>query len=228
MSTAITNWTAAERPREKFLEKGRSALTDAELLAILIGSGAEGVSALDLAREILHSVNSDLFNLSSLSVHELIKFKGIGEAKAVTLAAALELGRRRKERPIHEFQKLNSSKIIFEFARHLFDDLKHEEFYMLFMNNALKPLCIESIGKGGLTATIADPRIIFRSALQNNAVYMVAMHNHPSGNATPSESDVRLTKKILEIGKVLEVFLLDHLIFCGDRYYSFSDDGKLE
>jgi DNA repair protein RadC len=225
MST-IKNWAEADRPREKMLQKGVAALTDAELLAILIGSGTVGQNALALAQDILVSATQDLNELGRYSIKQLQKFKGIGEAKAITIAAALELGRRRKA-DTRIRTKLTSSKDAFEAIAPLIEDHHHEEFWILLVNRANEIIRRERISSGGSSSTIVDIKMVFRIAIDHRAEAIIAVHNHPSGQLTPSQSDRELTKRIAEAGKIMDIALLDHLIVSQRGYYSFADEGLI-
>ncbi|MDN4164848.1 DNA repair protein RadC [Cytophagales bacterium LB-30] len=224
---AITHWAEEDRPREKLLLKGVAALSDAELIAILIGSGTTELSAVDLSKLILHSVGNQLHQLARLSVKDLTKFKGIGEAKAISIVSALELGRRRKESEPLKKAKITCSADAYELIKpHLWDQ-KREEFWVLLLDRANQVLKKQQISQGGINGTIADPRLIFQVALQEFATGIILVHNHPSGQLKPSEADRKLTKKIKEGGQLLDIQLLDHLIFTDESYYSFSDEGDL-
>ena len=221
----IKDWNPEDRPREKLLLKGTSALSDAELIAILIGSGTANLSAVDVSKKVLLHGKNSLNELAKLSVKELMKIKGIGEAKAITIVAALELGRRRKETDSEEKPKISSSKDAFELLRGDLMDLPHEEFWVLLLNRAHRVIKKKRVSEGGVSGTVADPKIIYKMALEELASGVIVAHNHPSGNLTASQSDIDLTKKLKEAGKFLEVQLLDHLIIAGSKYYSFADEG---
>jgi DNA repair protein RadC len=221
----IKDWNPEDRPREKLLLKGTSALSDAELIAILIGSGTANLSAVDVSKKILLHGNNNLNELAKLSVKELMKVKGIGEAKAITIVAALELGRRRKETDTEEKPKITTSKDAFDLLQGDLMDLPHEEFWVLLLNRAHRVIKKKRVSEGGVSGTVADPKIIFKMALEELASGVVVAHNHPSGNLTPSQSDIDLTKKLKEAGRFLEIQLLDHLIIAGNKYYSFADEG---
>lgn len=223
----IRDWAESDRPREKLLEQGRRAVTDAELLAILIGSGSRHETAVELCKRLLSSVSNDLFRLSKMDVKELCQFKGIGEAKAISIIAALELGRRRQESEIQEKPILNSSKKAYEFLKHLLEDLSHEEFWVIFLNTSCKVLDKQLIGRGGNDFTPVDVRIIFRFALMNKANSIILAHNHPSGTLRPSDADRTLTKKIAQAAKLMDIHVHDHLIITDESYYSFRDEGIL-
>lgn len=223
----IKDWSPEDRPREKLLAKGSNSLSDAELIAILLGSGTTKLSAVELAKFILAKVENNLNNLARLTTKDLMKIKGIGEAKAVTIIAAMELGRRRKEIDHQERAKVSSSKEIFELMRSYFLDLPHEEFWVILLNRGNRIIRKQQISHGGVAGTVADPKIIFKAALEELACGIILAHNHPSGNVTPSQQDIDLTKKIKESGKLMEIQVLDHLIFAGSKYYSFADEGLL-
>lgn len=223
----IKAWAEEDRPREKLLALGRRSLSDAELIAILIGSGSTTESAVDLSKRILLSCNNQLAALAKLSVQDLSKFKGIGEAKAISIIAALELGRRRKESEIVNTDKITSSKEAFHLLQPFFADLLHEEFWVIMLNKAKKIIHKSLISKGGQSGTVADPKIIYKAALEHNAANIILAHNHPSGNLRPSDADLSLTKKLIDAGKLLDISVLDHLIFAGNSYISFADEGYL-
>lgn len=207
--------------------KGTSALSDAELIAILIGTGSGKSSALDLAKNILDSVNHQLSELARLKVNELKRVKGIGPAKAITIVAALELGRRRKENDTVEKPKVGSSQEAYDLISGDLIDLPHEEFWVLLLNRANRLIRKQRISEGGVSGTVADPKVIFKGALDHLASGIIVAHNHPSGNRSASQSDIDLTRKLKEAGKFLEIQLLDHLIVCGPKYFSFADEGML-
>ncbi len=221
----IKAWAEEDRPREKLMQKGRTALTDAELLGILIGTGIKNMTAIDLAKLILQSVNNDLNKLAKLTVKDLSKFKGIGEAKAINIVAALELGRRKKDTETQKSPRLVSSKLIYDFMKPYMLDLHYEEFWILILSNSLNLLKAEKISAGGLTGTIADPRIIFKLALEQLGSSIILVHNHPSGNLQPSQADIQLTKKLVDAGRLLDINVQEHLIFGNDGYYSLKDEG---
>jgi len=223
----IKSWAEEDRPREKMLLKGKHSLSDAELIAILIGSGNREESAVELARKILQVTGNNLQQLGKLELTELMEFKGIGESKAITILAALELGRRRKENVAIELQKISCSKDALNIFQPLLGDLAHEEFWILFLNRANFILGKSQVSKGGMSGTIADPRMIFKAALNHKASSIILCHNHPSGNTKPSEADIRLTKNLAESGKLLEISVLDHLIVTQNGFYSFADEGLL-
>lgn len=222
---SIKSWAEEDRPREKLSAQGRRALTDAELIAILIGSGSRTESAVELSKRILHHYGNDLNNLGKASINELSKFKGIGEAKAISIIAALEVGRRRNETEAKPPDSINGSKDAFNIMHRYFLDLSHEEFWVILLGRSGKVIAKELVSKGGISGTVADPRIIFHIALQHHAVSVVLIHNHPSGNLKPSQQDIELTKKIAAAGRMLEINIFDHLIITNDGYYSFADEG---
>lgn len=223
----IKNWAVADRPREKLMDKGRQILSEAELIAILIGSGSRTETAVELSKRILSTVENNLNELGKLSVKELTKFKGIGEAKAISIVAALELGRRRKETDVKKRDKITTSKDVFDIMRTGMLDLPHEEFWILLLNRANDVIKKEMISRGGVSGTVVDTKIIFKSAVENYASSLIICHNHPSGNLKPSEADIRITKTIKEAGKIMEVPLVDHLIVTDASYFSFADEGLL-
>lgn len=226
-SLSIKKWSPEDRPREKLLMKGTAALSDAELIAILIATGSRKVSALDLSKRILGSVDHQLPALARLTAQDLTKVKGIGPAKAITIVAALELGRRRKHTDEGERPKVGSSREAYDLLSGDLMDLSHEEFWVLHLNRANRLIRKQRISEGGVSGTVADPKVIFKGALDNLASGIIVAHNHPSGNRTASQSDIDLTRKLKEAGKFLEIQLLDHLIVCGPRYLSFADEGML-
>lgn len=223
---SIKSWAEEDRPREKLLLKGKAALSDAELIAILLRTGVKGSSALDIAKKILHQVNGDLNELGKLTVADLKKLeKGLGETKSISIVAALELGRRRQSSEIREKPVIRSSRDSFEYIYPEIADLQHEEFYVLYLNKANRVLTHRHISSGGVTGTVADVKIILKHAVELLASSFIAVHNHPSGNLKPSQADIELTKKLREAAKLLDVSLLDHLIIGEKNYYSFADEG---
>ncbi|WP_173664823.1 RadC family protein [Solirubrum puertoriconensis] len=226
-SFSIKSWAEEDRPREKLLLKGRAALSDAELMAILLGSGTAKLSAVDVAKLVLASTGNDLNQLAKLSVKELMRHKGIGEAKAITIVAALELGRRRKETAAAERTTITCSTDIYNLVRPNLQDLPHEEFWVIMLNRANVVMRQEKISSGGVAGTVADPKMIFKHALEQLASSIILVHNHPSGNRQPSAADIALTKKLKEAGKFLDLPVLDHLIYTDRGYYSFMDEGIL-
>ena len=225
MYTPINQWAEDDRPREKFLLKGKSSLSDSELLAILIGSGSRNESAVQLCQRILASANNNLNQLGKLSIAQLTEFKGIGEAKAITIAAALELGRRRRSEDAEELKKINSSKAVFEIMQPIIGELPHEEFWILYLNNSNKVIHKAQLSKGGITGTVVDSRIVFKTAFEQNATSIILTHNHPSGKLMASQADIEITKKLKLAGEQLEILILDHIIITETGYYSFQDEG---
>ena len=224
---SIKSWALDDRPREKLISKGKTALSNAELIAILIGSGNRNESAVGLSKRILQSVDNNINELAKLSAEQLMTFKGIGEAKAIAIITALELGKRRQLELALEKPKITSSKDVFSLMQPIIGDLAHEEFWVLFLNNSNKVLAKSQVSKGGLTATIVDVRLLFKRALELASVGMIVCHNHPSVKLQPSNSDIQLTKKIKEAGLTLDIKLLDHLIVTEKAYFSFADEGIL-
>jgi DNA repair protein RadC len=227
MYTPINQWAEDDRPREKFLLKGKAALSDSELLAILIGSGTRNESAVQLCQRILAAANNNLNQLGKLSIKQLMEFKGIGEAKAIAIAAALELGRRRRSEEAVEWDKITSSKAVFNIMQPIIGELLHEEFWVLFLNNSNKVIHKAQLSKGGITGTIVDTRIIFKTALEYNAISLILTHNHPSGKLLASDSDKDITRKLQLAGKQMDIMILDHVIITESSYYSFADEGIL-
>lgn len=225
MYTPINQWAEDDRPREKFLLKGKAALSDSELLAILIGSGSRNESAVQLCQRILATSENNLNTLGKMSVSQLMQFKGIGEAKAISIAAALELGRRRRAEEAVELKKISSSNAVFEIMQPIIGELPHEEFWVLYLNNSNKVIYKAQLSKGGITGTVVDIRLLFKMALEQNATAVLLTHNHPSGKLLASEADIQITKKIKEAGKTLEIHVLDHIIITENGYLSFQDAG---
>lgn len=226
-SFSIKNWNEDDRPREKLLLKGRIALSDAELIAILIGSGSRNESAVSLSQRILASANNNLNELGRLSIPELMQFKGIGEAKAISIAAAMELGRRRRAEEALVQQKITSSDSVFEYMQPIMGELPHEEFWILYLNNSNKIIKSAQLSKGGITGTVVDVRLTFKEALQLGAVGIILAHNHPSGTLKPSQADIQLTKKLKTAGESLDIKVLDHLIITEKAYFSFADENLI-
>jgi DNA repair protein RadC len=223
----IKSWSPEDRPREKLLAKGTPVLSDAELVAILVGTGTATISAVELAKRVLKTVDNNLHELARLSVKDLMKVKGIGEAKAITIIAALELGRRRRDADADEKPRICGSRDCFEILKAHLQDIHHEEFWVLLLNRANRMVKKHQISQGGVAGTVADPKIIFKLALGELASGIILAHNHPSGNLTASQADIDLTKKLKEAGKLLEIQVLDHLIIAGQKYFSFADEGIL-
>lgn len=223
----IKQWAEEDRPREKLMLKGRHALSDAELIAILIGSGTQALSAVEIAKGILEGVDDNLTELGRLSVHDLRKNHGIGPARAIAIAAALELGRRRNEAPPSGKAVVIKSQDAFAILKPVMQDKPYEEFWILLLNRANRFIRRECISEGGISGTVVDPKKIFKIVLDYHATGIILGHNHPSGNTKPSESDIRITNKIVEAGKLLEVSVLDHLIVTDTGFFSFSDQGMM-
>lgn len=223
---SIKNWAEDDKPREKLMLKGKSVLSDAELLAILIGSGSRNESAVGLCQRILKSVDNNLNALGKLSITQLSNFKGIGEAKAISIIAAMEIGRRRRAEDALELDKIVSSKTVFEIMQPIIGELIHEEFWVLYLNNSNKVLAKSQISKGGITGTVVDKRLIFKIAFENNATSIILTHNHPSGKLEPSQADIEITKELKLAGKQLDVRVLDHIIITEHGYFSFADENK--
>ena len=221
----IKAWAEEDRPREKLAGQGRRALTDAELIAILIGSGSRNETAVELSKRILHHYDNDLNKLGKASIAELSNFKGIGEAKAIAIIAALEVGRRRNESESKTPEKIGFSKDAYHLMRRHLVDLNHEEFWIILTGRSAQVLGKELVSKGGFSSTLIDIRIIFSAALQYKANGVTLIHNHPSGNLKPSHEDLVLTKRIVEAGNLLDIKVTDHLIITDNGYYSFADDG---
>lgn len=225
----LTIKTLAEedRPREKLLLKGKAALSEAELIAILIGSGNKDQTAVELSQHILNQCENDLNILARLSVNDLSKFKGIGEAKAISIMSALEIGRRRKEQEPTKKIKIQSSKNAYDLLKGDLMDLNHEEFWLILLKRNNEVIRKEMLSKGGLSGTVVDTKIIFKRTLEESASSIILAHNHPSGNLKPSQEDVQITKRIREAGKALDISVLDHLILAGQSFYSFADENML-
>lgn len=216
-----------DRPREKFLLKGKSAVSDSELLAIIMGSGNREESAVELARRILNSVENNWHRLSHLSIKDLTKFKGVGEAKAISIATALEIGNRKSQQEVLERQQISSSKDAFEILQPHLSDLQTEEFWAIFLNHQNKILYKTCLFRGGIASSVADVRVIFKTALEHFSTQIIVAHNHPAGSLKPSKEDISITQKIKEAGKLLDIELLDHLILTQNNFFSFKDEGLL-
>lgn len=224
----IKLWAEEDRPREKLIEKGPDFLTNAELLAILIGSGYQNQSALNLGKQIVLDVQSDLEQLGQLNVHELMKYKGIGKAKAVNIVAALELGRRRSGSPVKHTTVLNSSWAIHQYIAPKLIDKNIEECWIIYFRKSLTVIGNECISRGGQSSTIIDPKVVFKKSLDRKAAYIALVHNHPSNNLKPSKEDILITKKLAQVGNDLSLPVVDHLIIGQSGYYSFRDEGLLD
>ncbi len=225
--TAIKAWALEDRPREKLLEKGINSLSNAELLAILLGSGQQNVSAVELAKRILNSSDNNLHLLAKQSLDDLCKHKGIGKVKALTIIAAMELGRRRKAAEVLPSNHITSSKEAAQFFQSKLSDLPHEEFWILFLNRANKIIAIERLSQGGINATVIDVRLLLKHAINHLASAIIVCHNHPSGGLKPSEQDIGITKKIKQSAHLVDINLLDHIIVADKGYFSFADEGIL-
>lgn len=223
----ILDWVQDERPREKLRKKGILSLTDAELLGILIQTGTREKTAVDLGRALLAKCKGNLQELGRFSLKELMRTKGIGEAKAITILAAIELGRRRQATQSLEKPIVTSSQGVARYLQSLFSDFEHEVFAVLYLNRANKINHWEVVSSGGMSGTVADPRVILRKALEEKAVSLILCHNHPSGNLRPSMADKELTNKIREASRFFDINLLDHIIVSQEGYFSFADEGLL-
>lgn len=222
---SIKNWAEEDRPREKLLLKGKDSLSDAELLAIIIGSGNKSMSAVALSQYILAECNNDLNLLGNKSVACLTDFSGIGEAKAISIIAALELGRRRQYLPAKTVTQIRNSNDAFVVMQAILSELSHEEFWIITLNNNNRILNKTQLSSGGINSTIVDQRLVFHHAIRDKATSIILVHNHPSGNKMPSEKDIELTRTIRLGGNLLDISLLDHIIVAGNDYYSFKDNG---
>lgn len=223
-----TDWAEDDRPREKLMMKGTHALSDAELLAILINSGTPQKTALDIAKEILASVDGNLPELGRLSISDFGKFPGIGPARSITLMAALELGRRRTASDVKPRSQVRGANDVARYLQTFLADKPVEEFWILLLNRANKIIEPMRVSEGGLTGTVVDPRVIFRKAIEKNAVSLILCHNHPSGNTKPSEADLQITRKMKEAGKMIDIQVLDHIIVSDSGYYSFAEEGIID
>jgi len=226
-SLKIKDWAVEERPREKLLKKGMASLSDAELIALLIRTGSPGQPVVELARQILKDASHNLNEMGKLSVHDLQKYHGIGEAKAITIAAALELGKRRKLSAIRDKRQIKSSQDAFAFLHPRLEDIPHEEFWVLFLNRANRIIEEVKISQGGISGTVTDVKLILKHAVDRRASGMIMCHNHPSGNTTPSKADFNITRKLKNGAAYLDIQVLDHLITGENTYYSFADEGTL-
>lgn len=226
-SLSIKSWAEDDRPREKLVLKGKTALSDAELIAILIGSGSRNESAVDLSKRILNSIDNNLNKLGKLSVTDLQKFKGVGEAKSISIITALELGRRRRLEEALVVPKITSSSAVFDIMQPLIGELQYEEFWIIYMNNSNKVLLKERSSKGGLTGTLVDVRLVFKKAIDQFATAIILCHNHPSGKLQPSNADKSITQKLKQAGETLDIKVLDHLIITENEYFSFADENLI-
>jgi DNA repair protein RadC len=223
----IKSWSEEDRPREKLLLKGKHVLSDAELVAILISSGNSDETAVELSKRILSGLENNLNELGKQSVHDLMKFKGIGEAKAISIVAAMELGRRKKPEDKIKREQIVTSKDAVDIFQPLLGDNAHEEFWILFLNRANIVTGKHAVSSGGMSGTVVDPKMVFKAALDAKAVGIILCHNHPSGNVKPSQQDIDLTKKLAAAGKLMEISVLDHIIVAQNGYYSFADEGMM-
>ncbi|WP_179339925.1 RadC family protein [Winogradskyella ludwigii] len=226
-SFSIKNWSQDDQPREKLRDKGKGTLSDAELIAILIGSGNREESAVALCKRIFASVDHNLNALGKLSIAQLMEFKGIGEAKAISIVAALELGKRRRLEEAIQLDKVSSSRSVFNVMQPILGDLPHEEFWILYLNNSNKIIHKNQLSKGGITGTLVDVRLVLKNALEVGAVALILCHNHPSGTLKPSEADKNITQKLKVAAQSLDISVLDHLIITESAYYSFADENIL-
>lgn len=227
MTLTIKHWAEEDRPREKLLAKGTMSLSDAELIAIIIGSGNAEDSAVELSRKILQSADNNLNLLGKFTVNDLQKFKGIGEAKAISIVAALELGRRRKKEDAPDKKQIQSSNDVFEIFQPIFADIPHEEFWVLLLNRSNRIIEKLRVSQGGVSGTVTDIRLILKPAIEKLASSIILCHNHPSGNNRPSENDISITQKAKEAAKFMDIAVLDHIIVCEKNYYSFADEGVI-
>lgn len=223
-SFSIKNWSQDDQPREKLRDKGRTALSNAELIAILIGSGNREESAVALCKRIFASVDNNLNALGKLSIQQLMTFKGIGEAKAITIAAALEIGRRRRIEDALQLDEITSSRSVFDIMEPVLGDLPHEEFWILYLNNSNKVIQKNQLSKGGITGTLVDVRLVLKNALEFGATALILCHNHPSGTLKPSQADRNITQKLKSAAQSLDIKVLDHLIVTEKAYFSFADE----
>ncbi|WP_299111783.1 DNA repair protein RadC [uncultured Winogradskyella sp.] len=226
-SFSIKNWSQDDQPREKLRDKGKASLSDAELIAILIGSGNRDESAVALCKRIFASVDNNLNALGKLSIAQLMEFKGIGEAKAISIVAALEIGKRRRIEDALQLDKITSSRSVFEVMQPVIGDLPHEEFWILYLNNSNKVIKKNQLSKGGITGTLVDVRLVLKNALEVGAVALILCHNHPSGTLKPSQADKDITKKLKHAAQSLDISVLDHLIVTEKAYFSFADENIL-
>ncbi len=223
----IKNWAIEDRPREKLMYRGISSLSDAELIAILIGSGNNEETAVELSRRIMENVKNNLNELGKLDVERLKQFKGIGDAKAITIIAAMELGRRRNHSTALELNKIAGSGDVARFLRPLIGDLPHEEFWVLFLNRQNKVIDTQRLSQGGITGTVIDVRLVLKMAIEKHAISLIFAHNHPSGNLEASDADRKITRQLKDAGVIMDIPLLDHLIITQGGYFSFADEGLL-
>ncbi len=226
-SFSIKNWSQDDQPREKLRDKGKAILSDAELVAILIGSGSREESAVDLCKRILASVDNNLNALGKLSIKQLMEFKGIGEAKAISITAALEIGRRRRLEEGLKLEKITSSRSVYDIMQPILGELPHEEFWILYLNNSNKVIQKNQLSKGGITGTLVDVRLVLKNALETGATALILCHNHPSGTLKPSQADKDITQKLKTAAQSLDIKVLDHLIVTEKAYFSFADENLM-
>ncbi|MCK5776767.1 MAG: DNA repair protein RadC [Bacteroidales bacterium] len=226
-STAIKSWAEEDRPREKLLLKGKSSLSTAELIAILIGSGSRNESAVELSKRILSKYKNNLNELSKLNLNDFTDFKGIGEAKAISIIAAMELGKRFRATEALKKQKIKTSQAAYDVVYSLLSGINYEEFYVILLNRAIEVIAVRKVSEGGTSGTVVDPKKVFKLGLIENASSMILCHNHPSGNTMPSHQDRSITKNFVSIGKLLQMEVLDHLIVGNGTFYSFADNGDM-
>jgi len=224
---SIRNWAVEDRPREKMMNKGIQSLSDSELIALLIGSGTHKISAVELARQVLNKAGNNLDKLGKFSISDLKKLKGIGQARATSIVAALELGRRRKSTETPEAEKITGSADVFNLMHPALSDLSYEEFWVLMLNRANRVIEKHRVSQGGITGTVTDIRMILKMALENLATSLILCHNHPSGNLQPSEADISITRRLKESASLMDITLLDHIIVAGRKYFSFADESLL-
>jgi DNA repair protein RadC len=224
---SIRNWAVEDRPREKMLAKGIQSLSDSELIALLIGSGTRKISAVELARQVLNKAGNNLDKLGKFSISDLKKLKGIGQARAISIVAALELGRRRKLSDSPETNKINGSAEVFNLMHPVLSDLSHEEFWVLILNRSNRVIEKRRISQGGITGTVTDIRMILKMAIENLATSLILCHNHPSGNLQPSDADISITRRLKESASLMDITLLDHIIVAGKNYFSFADENLI-
>ncbi len=224
----IKDWAVEDRPREKMIMKGVDSLSDAEIIALLIGSGSKSETAVELSKRILKSVDNNLNELGKLGLEDLKMFTGIGEAKAISIVGAMELGKRRKLAGIIHREQITSSKDVFDRFAPKMQDLPHEEFWVLYLNRANKVICEQRVSKGGVSGTVIDVKIILKTAIERKlSSSIILCHNHPSGNIKPSNADIQITTKLKDAAKLMDIQVLDHLIIGQEEYFSFADSGYL-
>ncbi|MGC3944230.1 MAG: DNA repair protein RadC [Chryseolinea sp.] len=223
----LRDWSPQDLPREKLLHKGTSALSDAELISLLLGTGTRTTSSVELGRRVLHHANNSLHDLARMTVKDLIRVSGIGSIKAMTIVAALELGRRRRELSPETRPRLSKSSDAFDILKPYLQDIPHEEFWIVLVNRANRLIKVGQISQGGVAGTVADPKLIFKMAIEELASGIILAHNHPSGNTTASQADIELTRKLSAGARLLELQVLDHIILAGQKYFSFADEGLI-